>query len=560
MKLIVFTIFTITIAVYIPSLFGSFVYDDFIHIANNNTLLYSNKISDILFPGRPDTRPLFNLVNRLQFEIHGLNPFSFHIFNLIVHILNGVVLYLLLSKVFNKESGKYYMPPLSVCFATSLFLLHPLQSESVANINNRSGLMMTFFYLTSLFFYALSFRKKSVLLFVCSLVAGIVSQFFKEAALTLVISIYGLDYLIKKHHCITENNLLQKRFFTITPFLLTTIIVPLLLLTVKNPHEQNIGFDVINPWLHFITQWKVVAMFLLKFLVPLNQNIDYDLMLSQSIFEPEAISGLSAIVIITVLCLVKSKKYPLFLIGWLFFLITLSPTNSIVPNLDFAAERHLYMPLIGLSVILASLLDSTPFQIQKPLFVLLILFFMLFTLNRSYLWGSNERLFLDQVEKTPEKDRPYLALAYYYMKENRLKDALAVYDNCLKKTRVSNKRVEVYINMAQVYRNLKEYQRALEMYDKAIAMKRETINAFLGKAALLIDIGELEDARVILREISFRAPFLPKFQYIYGYYLLKAGQPEASYNYLKMACQQHLPQACTTLRKFKVKGDTSPPA
>jgi hypothetical protein len=464
-----------TAIVYAPAVSGGWVYDDLPHIVNNTALQTATTLKGIMLCGWSETRPLFNLVNRAQIELTTLTPAPFHIANIAFHLTCGVLVFFFLKTLgeARKDPPKRTMRMATV--ACAIFLLHPLETESVANVNGRSGVLMTLFYVASMFLYTKDIvhrrahpSEKRSPYFWGSLAAGMVAQGFKESAITLVFMIWGIDFLTRDRSEWKKDVIASAR--TVAPFLATTLAVPFLLETVKNPHALNIGMHALDPWLHFVTQWKILGMFVAKFFMPIDQNFDYDIPLSTT-NDPMPLVGLAALVAMTVIVVRARKEHPLGIPAWIFFLVAISPTNSIVPNIDFVAERHMYLPLLGLAVIVADRVSI----LAWPRFVwaasAIAIYFAAFTFARDRTWSNDELILRDTIAKSPGKDRPYMALAYKFVQAKRYPDAVGVYLDCIAHTKVTPLRVQLFTNLGEVYRVMGDRKDAIDAYDRAIAME-----------------------------------------------------------------------------------------
>ncbi len=143
------------ILAYTYSIKGEFVFDDIANIVHNQSIrsLYSWK--DLLFNpdarsgipmlSRKNYRPLFNLLNAVDYHFWGVNPVGYHLTNIGLHILTCMLLFGLLQ---------YLIPNRRAAFlGTLLFLVHPASVEAVANISGRSSSISTIFFLVSLWLY-----------------------------------------------------------------------------------------------------------------------------------------------------------------------------------------------------------------------------------------------------------------------------------------------------------------------------------------------------------------------------------------------------------------------
>ncbi|MBW1825120.1 MAG: hypothetical protein JRI87_11285, partial [Deltaproteobacteria bacterium] len=168
-KVCAFLIFLITCLVYIPTLKSGFVWDD-VNYVPENTLIRSlsiHNLSKMLTSFRVSNwHPLTWLSLALDYAFWGLNPFGYHLTNVIMHGLNALLVFFLTIKltVSARESNRVsphsemersiLAHPLIVAGVTALlFSLHPLHVESVAWVSERKDLLCAFFFLLSISSY-----------------------------------------------------------------------------------------------------------------------------------------------------------------------------------------------------------------------------------------------------------------------------------------------------------------------------------------------------------------------------------------------------------------------
>ena len=442
-------LFCVTVAAFLPALRSPFVRDDFLAIIYNHAGRTSGSLGEVLFSSSYHaTRPLFNLVNAVEIRLFGPHPMPFHLVDLSVHLVNGLLAWILIGKLaFVFSKGRPYVCR-SVCWcACGIFLLHPLQVESVVHISAGSGLFMVAFYLFALILFA-SYKRLSMeagnerggrasrlALYMASLACSVVAVFFKESAATILFSVWGVNILFEvlyNTRC-GGSPTRQHLFGPAIPFVLPLLIVPAMLVTLPYRHV-TIGSDVVDPWLHFVTQGKVILLFIAKFVLPLGLNFDYDLPLARSVFAPLPVAGYVFLALVTFLSWRLRKPYPLFLAGWLFFLATLSPTNSVVPNKEFMAERHLYLSLLGLAMGVAGFLANVKGRRAFAIASLVIVYLVPFTIQRAHVWSDDSLLYLDTMKKSPGLARAPLNLAAALMRAGRFEEAVEVYDAVLQET------------------------------------------------------------------------------------------------------------------------------
>ncbi|MBT4363629.1 MAG: hypothetical protein HN931_00285 [Desulfobacterales bacterium] len=476
------------------------------------------------------------------------------------------MVYILFTKIFSPEKEKNKGKPPALLIA-SIFMMHPLQTETVNNIVNSSGMLMTFFYILSLLYFAkyklisnksynhdikIKFRFNSF--FILSLFFGILSQFCKESAITLIFSLWGLNYILeKKVHRSTLSFFSIQHIRSLYPFFITLVIVPSMLKILPYKH-QGIGFSVIDPWLHFVTQWEILAMYLLKFFVPIGQNFDYDIPLAKSTFEFLPIAGLSLLLFITIFAWMQRKRIPWLPAGWFFFLAAISPNIS-VPNIDFAAERYVYLPLIGFST--ATVATLYHYMPRKYIYLIVCFFIYLtiFTGFRNQVWSNDMILYVDTIIKSPTNMRPVVGYAESLFYNGKFKEMLSIYENVIKKIPIKPRGyfyVKVLNEVAISYMLQNDYEKALLVLEDSIRSSNgNTKTIFLLKGIALLGLGEQEEAMALLKNRFNIDPGQPGIFFLLASHEKNNNNIGKALNYLDIACESYFPPACKEYEKLK---------
>ena len=128
------------------------------------------------------------------------------------------------------------------------------------------------------------------------------------------------------------------------------------------------------------------------------------------------------------------RRFPLASYGFLTFLLLLAPTSSFVPILDLVAERRVYLPFIGLLLVVVEFArrwKAPPARVAAALAAVLAVMAVL-TYNRSAVWGDPETLWKDTAAKSPLKARPHLQLGFLYFTQQRCAAALPEFEAAAK--------------------------------------------------------------------------------------------------------------------------------
>lgn len=148
-------IISLAVLGYYNSLANDFVYDDKSFVVENNHIKDLNANKLISYFTSPATsasdirvttdmyRPLTVLSYSIDYIFWKLNPFGYHLTSMILHILNGILVYLILSMIIKNN--------IIALFASLFFIIHPVQTEAVVWVSGRRDVLFTFFFLLAFF-------------------------------------------------------------------------------------------------------------------------------------------------------------------------------------------------------------------------------------------------------------------------------------------------------------------------------------------------------------------------------------------------------------------------
>jgi tetratricopeptide (TPR) repeat protein len=226
-----------------------------------------------------------------------------------------------------------------------------------------------------------------------------------------------------------------------------------------------------QPWYQYLfTQCRVLFIYLRLFLLPVGLTADYSVELSRTPLEHGAIFGMLALAAAGVAAIVWRKRYPLASYGFFVALIFFLPTSSVMPIKDLAAERRLYLPMIGLLLITAEILTRVRSNERRLTAVLgaIVLAAGIATWTRSFVWSSSLALWSDTVEKSPEKPRAHFGLAAAAYRAHRYAEAIRQYE--IAKGPEYERNGMFYANWALALDGAGRLNEAIQMTRKAVEL------------------------------------------------------------------------------------------
>lgn len=391
-----------------PALHGSLIFDDF-HLPFADP--HAGQMPAGFWLG--GVRPLLMLTYWGNFAISGTDTFSYHLVNLLLHSLATAVVYLIAGHLCGLAGiGKNSWVSL---FAAGIFLLHPLQTESVDYIAGRSEIVSGLFMLGGWLIFLRNFEGRiSISVAVAILLCAAGAVLSKESGISLVVILAGTDFYWR-HGTIRDQ--LRKRVFLYVPAVLGAMAAGGIILAQLRT-SVTAGFAAgASPFEYLLTECHAIMIYLRLFFYPAGQNLDWRLPIYHSIQSGHAAlyAGLMALLAGSIVYLYRRARLASF--GLLFFFVTLAPTSSLVPLQDALTERRMYLPVFGLAIVLmAGLAGMSRFEtISRATMAAVLLALAVVSHARSEVWSSDIGMWQDSLAKNPGNARGHTWLAGAYM-------------------------------------------------------------------------------------------------------------------------------------------------
>lgn len=444
----------IGILAYVNSFSVPFHYDDISFLREKTLIKSFHLFSDWIkedFSRIITGRAFLLFTFYLNYVINGLDTFGYHIVNLFIHISTAFLFYLLLMRyVFpcpplnlrggEGELGGSY--DLAAILASSLFLLHPINTESVTYLSSRSSELSALFILASMLcFFRATSQKFNLLFYLLSITFFILGLSTKEAAIVTPLLLLLFDlYFISGGH---KNFRLRTKYHL--PFWLLIFAVSFYYLR----YITNIAmYD--RPWqTHILTELKVIVEYVKLLILPFGLNICHYIKES-SLFDKAVILSIGIITgLLLVAILLRDKNRILsFSIFW--FFLNLSPF-LIIKLQDYMAERWVYAASLGFSLGISELLIAISSRYKKTglnVIVCITILIGILTHMRNDIYKDPVALWTDALKKSPERHRPYSNLSAAYLERGNIEKVIEITGLSIKK---GNREIAVYLNLANAY-------------------------------------------------------------------------------------------------------------
>ncbi len=352
-------------------------------------------------------RPLLMFSYWVDYQIGGIEPHQYHTSNVLLHFAVSIVTMLIAARLLDWAGVSGRMRRALAIFSGAIFLLHPLQSESVAYVASRSEVLSVLFYYAAFAVFLYSNRGAMSLLRALAVVALFgAAAASKEHTLTLPALILLTDFYWSRGG-LRKNGVLYGLLALVCAA--GAVVVWRVLLG-----ANTAGFRMtdLSPASYFFTQCRMIWIYVRMFFLPFGQNVDPASASSTGVLDHGAIFGLIALLAVTIAAWVFRKRWPLACFGVLVFLLLIAPTSSVIPIRDVLAERRVYLPFLGLILIALEFLRRLSFPQAVGTCSAALLACAFLTYQRSEVWSSPLTLWQDSVAKSPRKMRPRFHLAF----------------------------------------------------------------------------------------------------------------------------------------------------
>jgi len=531
----VIIIFCLGIIVYSNTFFCSFHFDDFDYIVRN---LFIRNIQNlfhywIFYPCRFIT--FFSIA--VNYHFNHLNVFGYHLFNLAVHLASSILVWwltlLTLSTPVMKGNKITKHADMIALFAGLVFVSHPLQTEAVTYIWQRTASMAAMFYLASLCCYVKSrlfiCRGGACLLpyeytgghnrrglspashgdcpllqdrpyYIASLILAVVAMFTKENTVTLPLMILLYEFCF--FNVVREETSSSPTFnwLYVAPFLLTIFVIPVTILLTKAQQFQAIQRFVhepggTSPWHYLLTQFRVIVTYIRLLFLPLNQNLDYDFSISKSIFAWPVLMSFSFLAGILYWAKQLFSRYRLVSFSICWFFLTLSLESSVFPLKNVIFEHRLYLPLVGYSMFLVSgvyyLFSKNTIKTMVIILTLIVSFNSILTYQRNKVWKDEITLWSDALGKSPHNARPINNRGLGYSNQGNFTQAMFDYNKAIE---IDPKFTDAYINRGNIYFQAGKFNLALSEYNKVIEVDPNNPDAYYNRGNVYYQQGNFAQA------------------------------------------------------------------
>ncbi len=474
----------IAILIYIPSFNADFTLDDVLIVEDNTFVKSLDQIPAIwtshYWAGKVDAtdtglyRPLTLTTYNLQYALTGESPAAFHILNILLHALVCLMVMTMASLLF--------LDFRLVVISGLLFAIHPIHTEAVAGIVGRAEILAALFILTSMVCYHQWRQKGEIKWLVLMLVSTLAAITSKEHGF-LMIAIMALQetyyYFTTKTFSWSE----RKKWIAFGSVAILSLGMWMVRSSITGPTASHELWANVGSADRMATSVRTSAEYIGLHLWPFPLSADYwiDEVPIVGFGNVKVLFGVFVILGMLSLAYYFRRKLPVASWGILFFFLMLLPVSNFVFAAGFLkAERILYIPSIGLillmSVMLTKVLDLKSGRI--PGFILLGLFILLFTWRswtRSGDWKNNYALAVATLQTSPNSPRFNNMMGLELRAQNKNDEALAFFE---KAVQANPNHVPALVNLGMQYSYFNRQQEAGDLLEKALTLEPGTLATY----------------------------------------------------------------------------------
>ena len=471
-------------------------------------------------------RPLVTLSFALNYAVCKLQPFGYHLVNLIIHIICGLLIFLIIRRITNDSQKNLSEKSLLIgtIIATIFFVVTPENVETINYCSARSSSIATLFYLLGFFTYIYVKGKNWVkygLVFMC-MIFGLMA---KDIAGTLPLLLIFYEYWFGDKQKSKRLKILWLLFLSI---ILLYFLRGFLVVGGERMTTQFSG----NIFEKIATQSRAHLHYIRQFIFPNDFSIDPIGFGFSDLSDWKSLLSIFALIGFAIFIFSAKKKLPLLTFGLLWYFLALSPSSGIANTTQPINYHRPYIALPGLCLVLAALIIHIEIYLSEKfkekyvnvgiiwLASVIIIWNIFLSKEQNKIWHDKEKLWETAVKYSPTSGRAHLNLGLEFMSKGKLQQAEKEFKKCIK---LWPGYPYGYINMAILQKALGKNEKADVLYRKAydIWPKHKTIVRYYAKH--LTGRGKYYKSINILNNVIDGKPETADFRLLRGknYYSLK---------------------------------------
>lgn len=524
-------------------------------------------------------QPLSWMTLGLDYLLWGMEPWGYHLTNLLFHAANAVLFFFvslrLLSLAFFRTSvSKDLALHAAAGLAALIFSIHPLRVESVAWVTARRDVLSAFFFLWTLLCYlrastvaeTVSARRRwmTAAVFVYAL-----SLLSKAIGMTLPVVLLALDvYPLRRLGGgsgrfdlevstvrLDRTAHLERWFgpgarriwFEKVPFFLLAAIFGIVALFIQEEAGALKPLERYGLTARIAQALFGFAFYLWKTIFPFGLSPLYELPARFNPWDwPFVLSGL-AVVAVSLGLFVVGERWPAGLAIWVYYLVVLAPVSGLAQTgVQITADRYSYLSCLGWAILagagllhcwrawVGGRISLKTFVVVKGLVIAIVIGLGLLSWRQVQVWHDSERLWRHVLAIDPKSSIGHNSLGVVLVGRGELKEAIEHYRVALQ---IDPAYAKAHNNLGSALAMRGELKEGVEQYHEALRIDPAYAKAHYNLGVALARQGHLEEAIAHFRRAVRIDPAYAMAHHNLGTALAIQGELERAIDHFRQALQ-----------------------
>ncbi|MBX9927869.1 MAG: hypothetical protein K2X99_03065 [Gemmatimonadaceae bacterium] len=498
----------LVLAATLSSITNGFAYDDIYIIVENDRIHrlrdWMQFFQQAYWPFEDGVglyRPLIILGYAVQWRVGGGAPLLFHLVNVALFLGITLLVYRLLRRL---------APTGAAWLGTAVFAVHPVHVEAIANVVGQAELWGALFVLGAVDHFIATrqrgdLRPRDIAVLVGAFWIGL---FTKEQVIVLPAVLLAAEVVLFARPRIPRNVWRTVGWMGLAALAYLLIRIDVL---------GAIGGDIPHPVFADSTPWMRLLMMLdagpewVRLLVwPARLYADYSpgQLIVHRTLSPSQGAGIAALLALSALIVIAWQRARVAAFGLAFALLTLAPvTNILVATGIIIAERTLFLPTVGLALVVASLTPAVRRWAQRggvwvPRALIAVVAGLILagayrSSDRNTTWRDSPTVFARLVKDAPLNFKAHYAFGGVMFKEQKGLDGELEWRYALS---IFPRNEDLHVLLALKYKEVHRCELAIPHFETALAIEDDQPFGRIGYAACLLELARFTDARLAARQ------------------------------------------------------------
>jgi protein O-mannosyl-transferase len=477
--------------------FGRIMGNDFVNLDDNayitgNNYIQSGINSDSIKWAFTSSyfgywHPITWISHMLDWNLFGANASGHHLMSLFLHIGSVLLLFFFLNKTTNNIWAS--------AFAAAFFAFHPLRVESVGWAAERKDVLSIFFGMASIYAYAFYTESSKLSRHFFCFIFFTLALMSKPTMVTLPFALLLLDYwpLGRWQKAMDDPgdsfNSTGRIIMEKVPFILLSIASSIVTFYTQTNVKAVASIERLPILEHVNNAVISYAAYLGKTFWPVNLAVFYPYEYSLPLWK--VLFSVFILIATTVVVLYYVRKLHFLFVGWFWYLGTMIPLIGLIQSGSHAmADRHTYLPSIGIAIILAWV---TPYLFPRveirrnilfPVSIIVLAVLAILTWKQCGYWKNSLEIWNHALRVTNNNFLAYNSRGITYGEFGQYQRAIDDFNRAID---LKSDYFKAYNNRGVAYAKIGRYQQAVDDYSQAIHLKPDYAKAYNNRASIYLN-------------------------------------------------------------------------